>query len=183
MTVPHRRVVNVPTAAVVLAPAVPYLLGALLGLLAVGCCHRAPAAPHGLDPAPAPQVTLGDLPKPGPMIHMATIQFRSESAALDRAQTAFLAYQAGLLRGAGAVTVEVIGHADDRGEPDYNYRLAERRAAAVAAVYQGVGLAVSHAGLGAYAPLCLEPTWACRRENRRAEVHAEMPDPKENPQP
>ncbi|HWE27952.1 MAG TPA: OmpA family protein, partial [Polyangia bacterium] len=68
--------------------------------------------------------------------------------------------------------VEIQGHADERGNDDYNMRLTEDRAAAVKQYLIGKGIDAdrlqSH-GYGETKPLCKQHSEACWSKNRRVE--------------
>jgi OmpA-OmpF porin, OOP family len=68
--------------------------------------------------------------------------------------------------------VEIQGHADERGNDDYNMRLTDDRAAAVKAYLVGKGVEAdrlqSH-GYGETKPLCKQHDEACWSKNRRVE--------------
>jgi outer membrane protein OmpA-like peptidoglycan-associated protein len=70
-------------------------------------------------------------------------------------------------------TVQVIGHTDDVGATDYNQRLSERRAAAVAAILTSNGVdawRVQTAGRGYHQPVASNDTPGGRAQNRRVEI-------------
>lgn len=70
-------------------------------------------------------------------------------------------------------TIDVIGHTDSIGRPEYNQRLSERRAQAVAdfLVSQGVQPArILTAGRGASQPVATNATEEGRARNRRVEI-------------
>jgi OOP family OmpA-OmpF porin len=70
------------------------------------------------------------------------------------------------------LVIEIQGHADERGDDDYNLRLTEDRAAAVKAYLIGKGVAAdrlrSH-GYGETQPVCSRHDEACWSQNRRVE--------------
>jgi peptidoglycan-associated lipoprotein len=64
------------------------------------------------------------------------------------------------------------GHCDERGTPEYNVALGDRRAKAVKDYLSGHGVAVERMSTVSYGkerPACAAATEACRDENRRAE--------------
>jgi peptidoglycan-associated lipoprotein len=70
-----------------------------------------------------------------------------------------------------AITLE--GHADERGTREYNLRLGERRAQAVAKNMQALGVAkkrIAINSLGKEKPVCTEHDEACWQKNRRVEI-------------
>lgn len=69
------------------------------------------------------------------------------------------------------VKIEIEGHADDRGDQDYNLALGERRAngAREYLITLGVDAArISTISYGEEMPLCMDPTEDCWWKNRRA---------------
>ncbi|WP_163933338.1 peptidoglycan-associated lipoprotein Pal [Paraferrimonas sp. SM1919] len=69
------------------------------------------------------------------------------------------------------VTVLVEGHADERGTPEYNVALGERRAQAVSKYLQGLGVAASQISIVSYGeekPLDVSSTEEGFAKNRRA---------------
>lgn len=74
-------------------------------------------------------------------------------------------------RGAGASSYAIAGHTDNVGGYDYNIRLSENRASAVAAIAQSVGAEVaSEQGYGYAQPRASNDTASGRALNRRVEV-------------
>lgn len=83
-----------------------------------------------------------------------------------------------LEREPGIRRVRVTGHADDRGEPDYNQRLSEQRARAVVSWLVEHGIAAERleaAGAGSTQPRAQGDSAEARRKNRRVEF--EIVDP------
>jgi outer membrane protein OmpA-like peptidoglycan-associated protein len=76
----------------------------------------------------------------------------------------------------GKTTLTVVGHTDNVGSNDYNQKLSERRAAAVAQYFESkrvnpVRLAVS--GKGETAPVASNANETGRQQNRRVEIYVE----------
>jgi outer membrane protein OmpA-like peptidoglycan-associated protein len=72
-----------------------------------------------------------------------------------------------------AMTVNVVGHTDDTGVPDYNDRLALARANTVSAYLAARGLAMDRiktSGQGAAQPIAGNATQSGRQLNRRVDV-------------
>lgn len=70
-------------------------------------------------------------------------------------------------------TVIVVGHTDSTGDASYNQNLSERRAASVAAVLRGEGVAggrLRTVGQGEAQPVASNATAAGRAQNRRVEI-------------
>ena len=71
------------------------------------------------------------------------------------------------------IAVILDGHADERGTREYNLRLGERRAQAVAKNMQALGVAskrISINSTGKEKPVCTEHDEACWQKNRRVEI-------------
>jgi outer membrane protein OmpA-like peptidoglycan-associated protein len=69
--------------------------------------------------------------------------------------------------------VEIVGHSDSAGSPEYNQTLSERRAAAVATYLQGRGIArvrIATLGAGESRPVASNATADGRARNRRVEL-------------
>ena len=72
---------------------------------------------------------------------------------------------------AGAFGYAIYGHTDSRASDEYNMRLSERRAAAVANVARSVGAVVQREiGYGEREPIASNSTAAGMQKNRRVEV-------------
>jgi peptidoglycan-associated lipoprotein len=66
--------------------------------------------------------------------------------------------------------VAIEGHCDERGTPEYNLGLGERRAAAVRDYLVGLGIAAERIAIvskGKESPVCTDKTEACWQQNRR----------------
>jgi outer membrane protein OmpA-like peptidoglycan-associated protein len=80
-------------------------------------------------------------------------------------------YLTEFFKGAGAFGYAIYGHTDSRASDDYNMRLSERRAAAVAAVARSVGAVVEREiGYGERQPIASNSSAAGMQKNRRVEV-------------
>ncbi|HGG04685.1 MAG TPA: OmpA family protein [Aliiroseovarius sp.] len=74
-------------------------------------------------------------------------------------------------RQAGAVAYIINGHTDSRASDEYNMRLSENRANAVARVAQSVGARISAIrGYGERQPIATNSTAAGMQKNRRVEI-------------
>lgn len=77
------------------------------------------------------------------------------------------------LRANPSFTIVIEGHADERGTPEYNIALGERRANAVKAYLQGRGVSVSQIKIVSYGkekPAVLGHTESAYAKNRRAVI-------------
>lgn len=78
-----------------------------------------------------------------------------------------------LKKNPAAFKINVVGHADDSGNPEYNERLAESRARAVSALLGSNGISmdqISVASFGAKRPLVTNATAEGRQLNRRVDI-------------
>jgi outer membrane protein OmpA-like peptidoglycan-associated protein len=103
------------------------------------------------------------------------VNFELNSADLDETAKATLASLVARNQGQSGYLVEVAGFADATGSPDYNQRLSQRRADAVAAYLTEVSAVPvrripSPRGLGTARPIASNDTEEGRAQNRRVEV-------------
>jgi outer membrane protein OmpA-like peptidoglycan-associated protein len=100
--------------------------------------HRAPAAPvPRVEPAPAP-VPVEEAPPPAPPVavpspaerEFSPIYFEYDKSDITPEAAAVLRENANLLKSNPNVRVMITGRASEEGPLEYNFRLAERRAAA-----------------------------------------------------
>ena len=90
--------------------------------------------------------------------------FSSEFSAVLDAHATFLNANAG-------VSVLIEGHADERGTPEYNIALGERRAKAVVTYLENMGVSASQLSVVSYGeekPMVKDRTEAAFAQNRRA---------------
>jgi peptidoglycan-associated lipoprotein len=129
------------------------------------------------DPLPVPQQPLGedsiaskpidDLNRESPL---KPVFFRLDSADLDDAGRAVTTANADILKRFSTWVVTVEGHCDERGTPEYNLALGERRASAVKAYLMSLGIpaarirTVSYGKEFPFNPGHTEEAWA---QNRR----------------
>ena len=94
------------------------------------------------------------------------------SSISEEARTLIMAH-AQYLAATPNTTVTLDGHADERGSREYNLRLGERRAQAVAKQMQAMGVAGNRITTNSYGeekPVCVEHDEACWQKNRRVEI-------------
>jgi outer membrane protein OmpA-like peptidoglycan-associated protein len=102
------------------------------------------------------------------MVENTDTLFATDSATLTAHGRSYLE---GFFRQAGAFGYAIYGHTDSRASDEYNMRLSERRAAAVAAVAQSVGAPVERVlGYGERQPRASNATAEGMQQNRRVEV-------------
>ncbi len=157
---------------------------AIAALATVAACRKtkpaatnAPAAPEASTTEvatgrPAEEIRNG-LPDPKETVSLATIYFDTDSYLLTDDAKAGLRGNSSVLIDNPDVTVRVEGHADERGETDYNLALGERRAMAVRSFLVSMGIPASRLEVVSFGeekpavPGHDEETWA---KNRRVEL-------------
>ena len=96
--------------------------------------------------------------------------FAYDSVQLSEASRASLEKNLTWLKRWTSTKILVEGHADSRGTNEYNFALADRRAAAVRDYLVSLGLAadrVTTVSKGEEAPFCGEENESCWHQNRR----------------
>ncbi|TAA47740.1 peptidoglycan-associated lipoprotein Pal [Corallincola spongiicola] len=99
------------------------------------------------------------------------IYFEFDQATVQNRFAQILDAHAAYLRANTQVKVLIEGHADERGTPEYNIALGERRAKAVAMYLQGLGVLDSQISIVSYGeekPVDTSRTEAAFDKNRRA---------------
>jgi outer membrane protein OmpA-like peptidoglycan-associated protein len=130
-------------------------------------------------PAPAPPAPAPEPPKHRVAMHHGSLEtfenihFETAKAIIQPVSFPILNVVADTLKANPQIELlEIQGHADERGDDDYNMRLTEARAQAVRSylVDRGVepGRLVGH-GYGETRPTCREHDEACWSQNRRVE--------------
>ena len=101
------------------------------------------------------------------------VTFATASANIDSRCYAVLDDVAGVLATYDQSVVDVIGHADSRGEEGFNQTLSEQRASSVAGYLLQRGVIRERlyvAGMGERSPVASNDTDAGRAQNRRVEI-------------
>jgi outer membrane protein OmpA-like peptidoglycan-associated protein len=101
------------------------------------------------------------------------ITFKTDSAEVDPSFYKVLNSVGIIVKKYNKTVVEVAGHTDSTGSPEYNQKLSERRADAVAQYLETQGLAnnrVVTVGAGETRPVADNATPAGRQANRRVEI-------------
>lgn len=104
---------------------------------------------------------------------VSTIYFDFDKYNIKQDFAAALDAHAVFLRAHPGFSIVVEGHADERGTPEYNIALGERRASAVKAYLQGRGVAASQITIVSYGkekPAVLGHTESAYSKNRRAVI-------------
>jgi len=145
------------------SPKTPSLVAAL--------APRAPslqATPSVIDVSPASvQKRLNEI------LARSSIEFESNSTTMTPASLATLDQLIAELRRSPRTAVEIGGHTDKYGEPEYNLQLSQRRADAVRRYFVKHGLPkqFTAVGYGASRPLSAAENRAGLQRNRRIELH------------
>lgn len=138
-----------------------------------------PKAPSSSAP------TLAEIPsaslqkKLNDILARASIEFDSNTTTMTPSSTATLDQLVGQLRQAPRTPIEIGGHTDKYGEPEYNVQLSRRRAEAVRRYFKGHGLTnqFTAVGYGASRPLSVAENRAGLQRNRRIELQVKgQPD-------
>ncbi len=129
---------------------------------------------YAFGAAPAPAPVVAPTPAAAPAVARTYLVFFDFDRAdlTDRARQ-IIGEAATNSRGAGTTRIEVSGHADRSGTPQYNQRLSERRAAAVAAELERRGVARSAMTIQAFGesrPLVPTADGVREPQNRRVEI-------------
>lgn len=130
------------------------------------------AAPVAAPPAVAVVTPVATPSRSSGTCALGPVRFAFDSAAITPAAREALDAFAACLAGT-AGQVQLTGHWDQFGDPDYNVQLGERRAAAAAAALEAAGVAAARLHVvrsPATSPLCTEATRACWAQNRRVEA-------------
>ena len=131
-------------------------------------------APPPAETAPPPP-SRRDAPPPAEFratAEVRTIHFDFDRADIRPGYAAILNANAEWLRANPDRLVLIEGHCDERGTPEYNLALGERRAIAAKAYLVGRGIADARMTVTSYGlerPLCREHTESCWARNRREE--------------
>nr|WP_086940167.1 peptidoglycan-associated lipoprotein Pal [Thaumasiovibrio occultus] len=100
-----------------------------------------------------------------------TVFFKFDNAEVDAEYAEMLEAHAVYLRANNKLSVQIEGHADERGTPEYNIALGERRANAVAQYLQALGVSPAQISIVSYGeekPLVLGQSEGAYSKNRRA---------------
>ena len=106
-----------------------------------------------------------------------SVYFNTASSDIAGASNRLLKSIADVARGCPQAQIEIVGHTDNRGDPERNKRLSQTRARAIADYLAKAGIAparLSATGFGEEKPIASNATEAGRARNRRAEIHREV---------
>jgi outer membrane protein OmpA-like peptidoglycan-associated protein len=134
---------------------------------------HAAAKPAAHDHAPAQHATAENC-RAALMAEVAASELRFDNAKSDIARNvrATLDRIAKIAKNCGNVVIEVSGYTDDRGSPEVNKQISERRAARVVSYLVGAGVdakKLKAVGYGQERPIASNDTNDGRRKNRRVE--------------
>jgi OOP family OmpA-OmpF porin len=149
--------------------------------LAAAPSPKAPSLPkaRSLPVAPSPTTpSLAEIPSPllqkklDEILARASIEFESNSTTMTPRSLVTLDQLIDQLRHAPRTAIEIGGHTDKYGEPDYNLQLSQRRADAVRRYFTKHGLPkqFTAVGYGASRPLSVAENRAGLQRNRRIEL-------------
>jgi peptidoglycan-associated lipoprotein len=102
-----------------------------------------------------------------------TVYFAFDNSTISGDYEEMLAAHAAFLSKDASIKVKVEGHADERGTPEYNIALGERRAMAVSKYLQALGVQADQIDVVSYGeekPLVLGQTEEAYAKNRRAVI-------------
>jgi OOP family OmpA-OmpF porin len=153
---------KVPSLAAALSPNAPSLPKA----------RSLPVAPSPTTPSPAEIPSHLLQKKLDEILARASIEFESNSTTMTPRSLATLDQLIDQLRHAPRTAIEISGHTDKYGEPDYNLQLSQRRADAVRRYFTKHGLPkqFTAVGYGASRPLSVAENRAGLQRNRRIEL-------------
>ena len=140
-----------------------------------------PAPPPPPPPAPPPTPTTVPLTEEQIFAQKSVDQLNAErpltdvffnldEASIGEAGRGSLQKNADWMKRWGSTRITVEGHCDERGTPEYNLALGERRATAVREYLESLGIArdrVAVVSKGKEAPFCNESNENCWQQNRR----------------
>jgi OmpA-OmpF porin, OOP family len=121
-------------------------------MLGIAYHFGAPTPPPPLAEAPPPPVqqqAAAPVPPPPPQAQTFLVFFAFDKSDLSDAARQVVANAAQFAKANGKTTIDVTGYTDSSGKPDYNRRLSQRRADAVAAYIETLGITKSEIGLAA----------------------------------
>ena len=124
-------------------------------------------------PRPAPVAAVAPVPQAAPVARTYLVFFDWDRADLTDRARQIIADAAQNARNTRSTRIEVSGHADRSGTPQYNQRLSQRRAEAVAAELVRQGVARNEIGVQAFGesrPLVPTADNVREPQNRRVEI-------------
>jgi peptidoglycan-associated lipoprotein len=101
------------------------------------------------------------------------VYFAFDESALTDDSRAKLSRNADLLKAQARLNLTIEGHCDERGTPEYNLALGERRASAVKSYLGSLGVGADRTrtlSYGSERPVCTEHEESCWSQNRRAHM-------------
>lgn len=138
--------------------------------------HPAPAVPAPTPPPEDPllssdlQVVNRELARLG---FTSTVYFPYDESTLSDEAQSRLAGDSGLLKSHRRLELTLEGYCDERGTPEYNLALGDRRAASAKSYLASLGVDPSHLQTISYGlehPVCSEHEESCWTQNRRVHL-------------
>ena len=142
-------------------------------LMVAGCKKKVETPPP--PPIPAPMPKAAEVPQEvvqEMIANFSRVHFELDSSELDEQSKAALVDNAKLMQANPQVTIEVQGHADERGTTDYNVALGDRRAKAVQEHLALLGISGSRVRTVSYGeerPVASGSNESAWSQNRRVE--------------
>lgn len=150
-----------------------FLLG-ISPLFGAGCAQKPLAAPSN-DPYEAEAATSEDPTQnnsdTGPAMGLRTVHFDYRSSQLNGAAQEVLRANAQVLNANLRIAIQIEGHCDDRGGPQGNFELGQRRAEAVQKQLRQLGVLAGRMSVISYgkeSPIATGDSEEARAKNRRA---------------
>lgn len=134
----------------------------------------APAAPQAAAPA-APQAAARPVAVPASarVVEKLVVYFPYDSSKITPAERTAVLKAIDSAKAKGATRIRLAGHADLKGTDPYNFKLSEKRAAAIAETLVNAGVSpqlISQNAYGATQPAVRTERGVALRENRRVEI-------------
>ncbi len=114
-----------------------------------------------------------DLTNPQSLLSQRVIFFAYDQATVEAQYRELIALHARYLRENPSATIKLEGHADERGTPEYNLALGEKRAKSVANLLRAQGASagqISVVSFGEEKPVALCNSESCWSQNRRVRI-------------
>lgn len=171
-----------------------FAIGLAAAVTVSGCAKKAPAPappppppPTAPAPPPPPPPPPAPAPAPKPLTEdeifarktleelnaerpLGDVFFAYDSSELSDTSRAALEKNSQWLKRWTSTRISIEGHCDNRGTPEYNLGLGERRANAVRTYLAGLGIPAERMSIvskGEESPFCTEDNESCWSQNRR----------------
>ena len=147
------------------------LLCAICALSFFGCSKSGQGGSGSPEDLEYEGMGEGNIPTAKPGSELADVNFGFDSSELNSSAQSTLRQNADWLKKNSGTRVVVEGHCDERGTPEYNMALGERRASSVKSYLRSLGVAsdnMSTVSYGEELPLDTGHTESAWSQNRRA---------------